>query len=54
MGKIIEFPCRDYYEDWQYEDYYGEDEVNGYEVLIKENCFKGFIRGLLMFILSRL
>jgi len=55
MGKLIQFPCNDYYEE--YEDYY-EDEVNGmnkdYEVQIKENWFKGFIRKVLMFILVRL
>jgi len=25
MGKIIEFPCRDYYEEWNYEEYYSEE-----------------------------
>ena len=62
MGRLIEFPCRDhyydYYEDWQYEDYCDEDEVNamnqGCEVLVKENFIKRFIRKCLMFILVRL
>ena len=60
MGKIIEFPCRDYYEE--YEDYYGEEfEEQGYdygnygeEVLVKENWVRGFVRKCLMFLLIRL
>ena len=53
MGKLIQFPCVDHYEDWQY-----EDEVNGmnkdYEVLVKENCVRRFVRKVLMFVLMRL
>jgi len=55
MGKLIVFPCRDYYEE--YEDYYNEEfEEQGYgeEVLVKENWFKGFVRKCLMFVLMRL
>jgi len=55
MGKIIEFPCRDYYEE--YEDYYSEEfEVQDYkeEVQVKENWVKGFVRKCLMFVLIRL
>jgi len=55
MGKIIEFPCRDYYEE--YEDYYSEEfekQDYGEEVLIKDGLVKGFIRKCLMFILIRL
>lgn len=58
MGKIIEFPCRDAYDVWQYEDYCDEDEVNeinqGCEVKVKDGLVRGFIRKCLMFILVRL
>jgi len=57
MGKLIQFPCVDHYEDWQYEDYYDEefnDMNQDYEVLVKENCVREFIRKVLMFILMRL
>jgi len=54
MGKIIEFPCRD-----AYEEYYGEEFEDGYygnssEVFVKDGLVKGFIRKCLMFILMRL
>jgi len=63
MGKIIEFPCVDHYDE--YEEYYGsceeiEDDYgnvnyNGNsEVLVKDGWVKGFIRKCLMFILMRL
>jgi len=60
------FPCRDeyydYYEDWKYEDYCDEDEVIEDEFnemnqdygIEKENCLKGFVKRLLLFILSKL
>jgi len=63
MGKLIQFPCVDYYDDWgcEYEEYYDEefeDEFNDmnqdYEVLVKENFIRGFIRKVLMFLLVRL
>jgi len=59
MGKIIEFPCNDYYEEWNYEDYYSEEFENkeqgyGEEVLVKDGLFKGFVRKCLMFVLVRL
>ena len=61
MGKLIQFPCVDHYEEWNYEEYYANEEFEeqdygncGSEVLIKENLFKGFIRKVLMFILIRL
>ena len=59
MGKIIEFPCRDHYDEWNYEEYYANEEdveqdYGNYAVQIKENWFKGFIRKCLMFILIRL
>jgi len=63
MGKIIEFPCRDYYEE--YEEYYGnceeiedEYEYGNYgwnsEVLVKDGFVRGFVRKCLMFLLVRL
>jgi len=59
MGKIIEFPCRDYYEEWNYEEYYANDEFEeqDYEnctVLVKDGLVRGFIRKCLMFVLMRL
>ena len=59
MGKIIEFPCNDYYEEWNYEDYYSEEFENkeqgyGEEVLVKENFIRGLVRKCLMFVLVRL
>jgi len=56
MGKLIQFPCVDHYEEWQYEDYY-EDEVNDMNQdygIEKDNCLKGFVKRLLLFILVRL
>ena len=60
MGKIIEFPCKDYYEEWNYEDYYANEEFeeqdcgwNG-EVLVNDGFVRGFVRKCLMFILIRL
>ena len=60
MGKIIEFPCVDYYEEWNYEDYYANEECeeqdcgwNG-EVLVKDGWVRGFVRKCLMFVLVRL
>jgi len=55
MGKLVIFPCRDYYEE--YEDYYGEEfeeQDYGGEVLVKDSLVRGFIRKCLMFILVRL
>ena len=55
MGKLIEFPCVDYYDE--YENYYGEEfeeQDYGEEVNCKENLVKGFVRKCLMFILIRL
>jgi len=62
MGRLIEFPCRDEYEDeveWNYDDYYGEEEYETYDhdysfKTVDDNCFKGIIRKLLIFILMRL
>jgi len=58
MGIIIEFPCRDYYEEWNYEDYYSEEfEEQGYgncEDQVKDGLVRGFIRKCLMFVLMRL
>jgi len=59
MGKIIEFPCRDYYEEWNYEEYYANEESEEQDygncaVLVKDNLVRGFIRKCLMFILVRL
>ena len=57
MGKIIQFPCVDYYEEWNYEEYYSEefDEQDyGEEVLVKDGLVRGFVRKCLMFILVRL
>jgi hypothetical protein len=68
MGKLIQFPLNDCYynnEDWEYEDYYDEenyledyygvDQDYGMEIKKeKENCIKGFIRRLLIFVLDRL
>jgi len=64
MGKLIMFPCRDYYDVWdsEYEEYYGEEfecevEGNDYcgnEVLVKESLVRGFVRKVLMFLLVRL
>jgi len=55
MGKLVIFPCRDYYEE--YEDYYGEEfeeQDYGEEVLVKDSLVRGFIRKCLMFVLVRL
>ena len=57
MGKLVIFPCRDYYEE--HEDYYANEEFEEQDygnctVQIKENWFRGFIRKVLMFILIRL
>jgi len=59
MGKIIEFPCRDYYEEWNYEDYYANEEFEeqdygNFTVQIKDSLIRGFIRKCLMFVLIRL
>jgi len=58
MGKIIEFPCRDHYDEWNYEEYYANKEDveqdYGEEVLVKDGLVKGFIRKCLMFVLMRL
>jgi len=59
MGKLVIFPCRDYYEEWNYEEYYAnegfeEQDYGNCTVQIKENLFKGFVRKCLMFILIRL
>jgi len=57
MGKIIEFPCNDYYEEWNYEEYYSEEfeeQDYGEEILVKDGLVKGFVRKCLMFILMRL
>jgi len=62
MGRIIQFPCNNYYEEWQYEEenYYREnyledlDIPNQYQDVGKENWFRRFVRKLLLFILSRL
>jgi len=60
MGKLVIFPCRDEYEEWNYEDYYANDKFedgncgwNG-EVLVKDSLIRGFIRKCLMFVLVRL
>ena len=52
MGRIIQFPCRDYYE--VYEEYYSEDSYEESTVLVKDGLVKGFVRKCLMFILMRL
>jgi len=60
MGKVIQFPCRDHYEE--YEDYYGEEEYNcvgcGSEEYVEfkkeDGCFRGFVRKILFWILIRL
>jgi len=60
MGRLIEFPCRDYYEEWNYEEYYANEEFEnkgndyGEEVLVKDGLVRGFIRKCLMFVLVRL
>ena len=60
MGKIIQFPCVDYYEEWNYEEYYVNDEFEeqdyswNSEVLVKDGLVRGFIRKCLMFVLVRL
>jgi len=57
MGKIIQFPCVDYYEEWNYEEYYSEEfeeQDYGEEVLVKDGLVRGFVRKCLMFILVRL
>jgi len=59
MGKVIQFPCRDYYEEWNYEEYYANEEdveqdYGNYAIQVNENWFKGFIRKCLMFVLMRL
>ena len=59
MGKIIEFPCNDYYEEWNYEDYYANEEFEeqgygNYAVQIKDGLVRGFVRKCLMFVLMRL
>jgi len=51
------FPCNDYYEEWNYEDYYDEefnDMNQDYGIEKEESFIRGFIRRLLMFILVRL
>jgi len=66
MGKLIQFPCRDYYEnyEYEYEEYYGNSEEfeddygndcgwNG-EVEVRDGLVRGFVRKVLMFILVRL
>jgi len=54
MGKLIQFPCVDHYDVWdcEYEEYY--EKENYYLDDDKRNGFKGFIRRLLLFVLSRL
>lgn len=57
MGKLIQFPCRDYYDDYDYDEYYGEEfagNEHSEENLTKESFIRGFIRKLLMFVLNRL
>jgi len=58
MGKLFYLPCRDYYEEWNYEEYYANEEFEGQdyggEVLIKDGLVRGFVRKCLMFILMRL
>ena len=59
MGKLVIFPCRDEYEEWNYEDYYANEELEEQDygnctVLVKDNLVRGFIRKVLMFILVRL
>jgi len=59
MGKLIQFPCVDHYDEWdyEYENYYGEEfDGNDYgsEVLVKESFVRGFVRKILMFVLVRL
>jgi len=50
------FPCVDHYDEWDYEEYYGEEcnDMNQDYGIEKENYCKVFIRRLLLFILSRL
>jgi len=59
MGKLIQFPCVDYYDE--YENYYANEgleeqsyENYGEEVLVKDGLVRGFIRKCLMFVLVRL
>jgi len=55
MGKLVIFPCRDYYEE--YENYYSEEfeeQDYGEDSLVKDGLVKGFVRKCLMFILVRL
>ena len=55
MGKLVIFPCRDYYEE--YENYYSEEfeeQDYGEDCLVKDGLDKGFVRRCLMFILVRL
>jgi len=65
MGRIIQFPCRDEYDefDYEYEEYYGEENYLENEIdqdygnsssSVRENWFKRFIRKYLMFVLMRL
>ena len=59
MGKLVIFPCRDYYEEWNYEDYYANEEFEeqgygNYAVQIKDGLVRGFVRKCLMFVLMRL
>ena len=56
MGKLVIFPCRDYYEE--YENYYSEEfeeqDCGNYGEEVKDSLVRGFIRKCLMFILVRL
>jgi len=59
MGKLVIFPCRDYYEEWNYEEYYANEEFEeryygNCTVQVKDGLVRGFIRKCLMFILMRL
>jgi len=58
MGKVIQFPCVDHYEEWNYEEYYAnegfEEQDYGEEMEEKENWVRRFIRKCLMFVLVRL
>jgi hypothetical protein len=54
MGKLIQFPCNDSYEEE--ESYYLDEfyDIDQCEESSKENYFKSFIRKLLLFVLSKL
>jgi len=62
MGKLIQFPCRDHYEEWNYErlyeeDYYSYDNnaFDQHEREIKnERYLRSFIKKCLVFVLARL